>query len=371
MLVLLFFFSFFSLLFVSVSILLPPHLRLSCISCLPLLFHFLGSVSPCPLRRFSCFSVLSLVLFFAIVAAFFYVFFCQACNALKLKYRKGLTRMFTLKGAEVHSVAEMGSLGGASASAVGQKPQFVVSDDGSEFVAMALRKTAAERRADKLKKAQEQLQATVTTTATTAVTTATTTTTTTVKMSLKSLDRIPLGISTIIPDFLYLGSGRDAHTPSELTQHKITCILNVAREFPSSALHDIISEYREEPTDDEPSQILGPHWERALPYLESVSQRGDRVLVHCAVGKSRSAAFIVAYLMKFRGKSLKEAYSIVKQAREAVKINTGMHTCNMSAQLCTCPLPCHPCHSRLLFSLLVPALLLFPLYRFYATTNGT
>lgn len=35
--------------------------------------------------------------------------------------------------------------------------------------------------------------------------------------ALKNIHKLPLGISPVIPDFLYLGSGRDAHTSEGMT----------------------------------------------------------------------------------------------------------------------------------------------------------
>jgi len=43
--------------------------------------------------------------------------------------------------------------------------------------------------------------------------------------------------------------------------------------------------------------------------------------VNCAVGMSRSPTFVIAYLMKTRKISLKDAYNIVKNARPKINPN--------------------------------------------------
>jgi hypothetical protein len=47
------------------------------------------------------------------------------------------------------------------------------------------------------------------------------------------------------------------------------------------------------------------------------------VLVNCAVGLSRSPAFVIAYLMKTKKMSLNEAYQTVKRARPKINPNSS------------------------------------------------
>jgi predicted protein tyrosine phosphatase len=185
--------------------------------------------------------------------------------------------------------------------------QVVISADGSAFIPMALKKTAAERRATKLEKAQAIMAETHQNNA----------------KSPKELDlrKVPVGISVIVSDFLYLGSVRDALSLQALQQHKITHILNVAKDVESSSFEDIA--YARLHLDDEPEQILHPHFETAFEFINDAEKSGGRVLIHCVVGKSRSPAIVIAYLMKCKGMTLKEAYDLVTKARSTVGINKG------------------------------------------------
>jgi hypothetical protein len=47
----------------------------------------------------------------------------------------------------------------------------------------------------------------------------------------KSFEKIPLGISEILPGFLYLGSSRDAQDIPQLSKYNIKHILNCAKEW--------------------------------------------------------------------------------------------------------------------------------------------
>lgn len=53
------------------------------------------------------------------------------------------------------------------------------------------------------------------------------------------------------------------------------------------------------------------------------------VLIHCAGGRSRSAAFITAYLMTSRGWSFDKAIATVRHARPIIQVNKGFE-----AQVC-------------------------------------
>lgn len=48
------------------------------------------------------------------------------------------------------------------------------------------------------------------------------------------------------------------------------------------------------------------------------SNEGNRVLVHCQQGQSRSAAVVVGYLMRFRGLTYDDAFELVRKSRPQV-----------------------------------------------------
>jgi ribosomal protein L18 len=81
--------------------------------------------------------------------------------------------------------------------------------------------------------------------------------------------------------------------------------------------------YRRVPLEDRLSESLFPIVEdEALAFIERA--RADhpacRVLVHCVLGKSRSASAVVAYLVRHRGMTLRQAYLHVLEQRKAVVV---------------------------------------------------
>ena len=62
---------------------------------------------------------------------------------------------------------------------------------------------------------------------------------------------------------------------------------------------------------------------QVIAYLEKARIEGQRVLVHCFAGLSRSVTFTCAYLMKKYGMTFKEAITLVKKSRPNVNPNTG------------------------------------------------
>ena len=50
---------------------------------------------------------------------------------------------------------------------------------------------------------------------------------------------------------------------------------------------------------------------------------GGKVLVHCVAGVSRSAAVILAYLMRYHCTTLKAAYDLLADKRAMVRPNLG------------------------------------------------
>lgn len=135
-------------------------------------------------------------------------------------------------------------------------------------------------------------------------------------------DDIPL---LVIPK-IYLGSIHAAFNLDELTAAGITHILNASRipvTFPGQFTYLSV-----EIRDKDESNILA-----CIPttniFIEAGLDDGG-ILVHCFGGKSRSPAFIAAYLMSSRSWTFDEAYNVIKAARPAVEINLGFE-CQLRA----------------------------------------
>ncbi|GAB1301999.1 Protein phosphatase Slingshot homolog 3 [Apodemus speciosus] len=124
--------------------------------------------------------------------------------------------------------------------------------------------------------------------------------------------------SRIFPH-LYLGSEWNAANLEELQRN--SHILNMAREidnfFPERFIYHNVRVW-----DEESAQLL-PHWKETHRFIEDARAQGTRVLVHCKMGVSRSAATVLAYAMKQYGWGLEQALIHVQELRPVVRPNPG------------------------------------------------
>uniref|UniRef100_A0A250Y453 protein-serine/threonine phosphatase n=1 Tax=Castor canadensis TaxID=51338 RepID=A0A250Y453_CASCN len=126
--------------------------------------------------------------------------------------------------------------------------------------------------------------------------------------------------SRIFPH-LYLGSEWNAANLEELQRNRWASILNVAREidnfYPERFIYHNVRLW-----DEESAQLL-PHWKETHSFIEAARAQGTRVLVHCKMGVSRSAATVLAYAMKQYGWGLEQALLHVQGLRPIVRPNPG------------------------------------------------
>jgi protein-tyrosine phosphatase len=64
--------------------------------------------------------------------------------------------------------------------------------------------------------------------------------------------------------------------------------------------------------EDSPYANLGYYFDKAADKMDEVLREGKKVLVHCVAGVSRSASLILAYLIKYKGYTLRRAFQHVR-----------------------------------------------------------
>ncbi|VAI73298.1 unnamed protein product [Triticum turgidum subsp. durum] len=118
--------------------------------------------------------------------------------------------------------------------------------------------------------------------------------------------------SEILKDFLFLGSYDNASRSELLKTIGISHILNTVplcqNLYRNSFTYHCLQDDKTLQFDD------------AIQFLEQCERDKARVLVHCMSGKSRSAAFVVAFLMKSRGWRLAQCFQWVKERRPQVQL---------------------------------------------------
>nr|XP_020480885.1 dual specificity protein phosphatase 18-like [Monopterus albus] len=125
-------------------------------------------------------------------------------------------------------------------------------------------------------------------------------------------------LSQITPT-LFL-SGADAPLNAALVSQKgITLIVNATLSHASPTYPGV--ECVRVPVSDLPSARLGDHFDRVAERIHG--NRAGGTLVHCAAGMSRSPALVMAYLMRYRGVTLRQAHHWVQESRPYVRLNIG------------------------------------------------
>nr|KAG5705088.1 hypothetical protein BaRGS_018818 [Batillaria attramentaria] len=119
---------------------------------------------------------------------------------------------------------------------------------------------------------------------------------------------------------LYLSGMHGVNIVDALECHGITHVLNVAREL-SDLAYPIPVETRHVALRDAETEHLLPWLPDLVEHVHNVISTGGRICVHCVAGISRSASVCIAYLIRYEGLSLRQAYQQVLNARPVISPN--------------------------------------------------
>lgn len=127
---------------------------------------------------------------------------------------------------------------------------------------------------------------------------------------------------------LFLGDAYVARDKGKLAQLGITHVVNVAAgkfqvDTGAKFYRGMALEYYGIEAEDSPFYDLSVHFLPVARYIQAaLSAPHGRVLVHCAMGVSRSATLVLAFLMICENMTLVEAIQTV-QARREICPNSG------------------------------------------------
>lgn len=126
-------------------------------------------------------------------------------------------------------------------------------------------------------------------------------------------------VTQVLP-YLYLGNARDAQDIALLQTLGIRKVLNVtSRAVMYHTTSNIICKTL--PALDDGHQNLRQYFHEAIEFIDCCRTNGDRVLVHCQAGISRSATIVIAYIMHINRQPMIEAYKTVKNLRSIISPN--------------------------------------------------
>ena len=128
--------------------------------------------------------------------------------------------------------------------------------------------------------------------------------------------------ATEIFKWLYLGTFDNASDVKELRRIKATHVLNCAIECTNNNLPRNIKELHLKIHDYEGFELFD-YFERANEFMNKCKLSGGAILVHCKYGISRSAAFVIAYLIKYMRYTTDSALKFLIQKRNQTKPNEG------------------------------------------------
>ena len=121
-----------------------------------------------------------------------------------------------------------------------------------------------------------------------------------------------------IIDNIYLGDC--SHTQDELIKLGISYVFNMTpndyREY------DKLIEVKI-PLEDSFKQNITDIFPTAIEQLKELNDEGLKIYVHCYAGISRSASFVIYYLMKYHKKTFDEAFKYVREKRYCIQPNAS------------------------------------------------
>jgi dual specificity phosphatase 12 len=122
---------------------------------------------------------------------------------------------------------------------------------------------------------------------------------------------------------LFVGGLRALDVPDRLEKASITHILSVL-EFDYCDWEEF-GKYKRllVQVEDHPQENLLQRFEQAYTFIEEALRDNGVVIVHCAMGVSRSATVVCAYLMKKLGLDPKSALEMVQRHRPLCAPNEG------------------------------------------------
>ena len=125
----------------------------------------------------------------------------------------------------------------------------------------------------------------------------------------------------VILDNILLGNAYNARNFYELEKQNVGLIINCSKDIPNYFSDEI--EYLRVCVEDKLEQDIYKYLDETTNKMKEYLEKNPtkNILVHCFMGSSRSATVIIAYLIKYRKYTRRDALLFLKQKRHLVNIN--------------------------------------------------
>jgi len=127
---------------------------------------------------------------------------------------------------------------------------------------------------------------------------------------------------THVLDRLYL-SDFISLSASALSRLGVKLVINATYEIPNVDVPDGTVEFIKLNVNDAVTADIAQYMDMCADRVHEVRSAGGVALIHCALGISRSVTICLAYLVKYEGRTLREAYFELKKKRPIIRPNEG------------------------------------------------
>ena len=125
-----------------------------------------------------------------------------------------------------------------------------------------------------------------------------------------------------ILNWLFLGTFKNANNLDEINTFGIKHILNCAIEIIPKNIPNNIKYCHINMLDDQNIDIT-LYFKKAFGFIEQARKKGEKILIHCKLGISRSPALLIGYFIKYRRFTTDSALEFIKSKRSQVHPNIG------------------------------------------------
>lgn len=118
---------------------------------------------------------------------------------------------------------------------------------------------------------------------------------------------------------LFIGDAEAAKNKNWISQNKINTIISIGLEAePKIKIKDVV--YHKIALRDQKTENISQYFQEVIQLILKGRQHGN-VLIHCFHGSSRSASFLIAYLMAVGKLTYENALSYAKNKRNSISPN--------------------------------------------------